>query len=488
MGLKYICGIDIGTTNIKGAIYSSQGRMISEHSTSYDSYTPGEGYHEQDPDHWVRGVLAVLEKLVAAGDIKKNLKAISLSTQGGTIVPVDKDLKPLTRAMTWLDRRGEDILKDSPYLQEKNIEVYKKTGWRLDTGISFLAAMWLKTKRKEIFDKTFKLLYVNDYVLNKLCGSNVQDPSNASITLFYNVKEGRWDPDLLELGGLNEDKFSEVKDSGEIIGYLDKKILKKIGIDSEIMLINGGHDQYCAGIGAGIFDKEEILIATGTAWVIFKMLEDPLFDTERFFSIGRNIIKDKFGFIYTIPTAGASLNWFARKVMNFEDEKQLFKIIDRDHKVIAGIRNDIIYHPYLTGNYGPDFDIDKRADFSGIGINHDFRDIIKAIMEGIGFQLRKILDVMKESGIEAKKIKMSGGGARSKIWSKIIADITGLKILIPHDLKEDLAVKGAAIIAGWGSGIFGSLEEGFRKFDSKFNPVYPDKENIEFYNNKFTGF
>lgn len=488
MGLKYICGIDIGTTNIKGAIYSSQGRMISEHSTSYDSYTPGEGYHEQDPDHWVSGVLAVLEKLVAAGDIKKNLKAISLSTQGGTIVPVDKDFNPLTRAMTWLDRRGEDILKERPYLQEKNIEIYKKTGWRLDSGISFMPAVWLKANRKEIFDKTFKLLYVNDYVLNKLCGSNVQDPSNASITLFYNVKEGRWDPDLLEIAGLSEKKFSEVKDSGEIIGYLDKKILKKMGIDSEIMLINGGHDQYCAGIGAGIFNKEEILIATGTAWVIFKMLEDPLFDAERFFSIGRNIIKDKFGFIYTIPTAGASLKWFARKVMNFEDERQLFGIIDRDHKIIAGIKNDIIYHPYLTGNYGPDFDIDKRADFSGIGINHDFRDIIKAIMEGIGFQLRKILEVMKESGIEAKKIKMSGGGARSRIWSKIIADITGLKILIPYDLKEDLAVKGAAIIAGWGSGIFDSLEEGFMKFDTKFSPVYPDKENIEFYNNKFTGF
>jgi sugar (pentulose or hexulose) kinase len=348
--------------------------------------------------------------------------------------------------------------------------------------------LWLQANRKEIFNKTFKLLYVNDYVLNKLCGSNVQDPSNASITLFYSVKDGRWDPDLLELAGLSEDKFSEVKDSGKVIGYLDKKILKETGIDSEVMLINGGHDQYCAGIGAGIFNKEEVLIATGTAWVIFKMLEDPLFDTERFFSIGRSIIKDKFGFIYTIPTAGASLNWFARKVMNFEDERQLFRIIDRDHEIIAGIRNDIIYHPYLTGNYGPDFDIDKKADLSGIGINHDFRDIIKAIMEGIGFQLRKILDVMKESGIEIKKIKMSGGGARSKIWPKIIADISGLKILIPQDLKEELAVKGAAIIAGWGSGIFDSLEEGFKKFDSKFSPVYPDKENIEFYNNKFLRF
>jgi sugar (pentulose or hexulose) kinase len=254
------------------------------------------------------------------------------------------------------------------------------------------------------------------------------------------------------------------------------------------MLVNGGHDQYCAGIGAGIFNEEEILIATGTAWVIFKMLEKPVFDTERFFSIGRNVKKDEFGFIYTIPTAGASLRWFAEKVMNFEDEGKLFEIIDRDYETISKISNNVIYHPYLTGNYGPDFDVKKRADFTGMEINHDFRDLVKAIMEGVGFQLRWILEVMKEVGIEAKKIKMSGGGARSRIWKQVIADITGLKILIPEDLKEDFAVKGAAIIAGWGSGLFDSLEEGFEKFSSRFSPINPDDKKADFYNKKYRGF
>ena len=488
MGSRYICGIDVGTTNIKGALYSSRGRMVSKHSVPYESYTPREKYHEQDPDDWVDGVITVLRELMADDNAKKGLKAIALSTQGGTMVPVDRSFRPLTRAMTWLDRRGEDVLKKRPDLQEKNIEVYEKTGWRLDTGISFLIVEWLKENQPEIFKKIHKILYVNDYVLRQLSGNNIQDPSNASITLFYNVRKGMWDPDLLRLAGIDGSRFSEVRDSGEVVGILDKKISEKIGIKNEIILVNGGHDQYCAGIGAGIFDEEEILIATGTAWVIFKMLEDPVFDSERFFSIGRNVLKDKFGFIYTIPTAGASLNWFARKIMNFEDEKQLFKIIDSEYDIMAGIYNDIIYHPYLTGNYGPDFDIDMKADFTGIGINHDFRDLVKAIMEGIGFQLRKILDVMEESGIEVKKIKMSGGGARSRIWQKIIADITGLKILIPKDFNEDLAVKGAAMIASWGAGLHETLEESYNSFSQGFSPVYPENERVGFYNKKFMRF
>jgi len=488
MGSEYVCGIDVGTTNIKGALYSLRGKIISKYSLSYKSYTPREKYHEQDPDDWVNSVISILKELATDDDVKKNLKAITLSTQGGTMVPVDRNFRPLTRAMTWLDRRGENILMEQPDLLKKNIDVYKKTGWRLDTGISFLKVEWLKKHRKDIFKKIHKILYVNDYVLKQLCGNNLQDPSNASITLFYDIKGGCWDPELLDMAGLDQGSFSEVKDSGDLVGYLNKDLCKETGINQKVMIINGGHDQYCAGIGAGIFDEEEILIATGTAWVIFKMLERPVFDTERFFSIGRNVIKDKYGFIYTIPTAGASLRWFAEKIMDLDDESKLFEMIDRDYKVISEISNNIIYHPYLTGNYGPDFDVKKRADLTGMEINHDFRDLVKAIMEGVGLQLRWILEVMKEAGIKAAKIKMSGGGARSRIWKQVIADITGLKILIPEDLEEDFAVKGAAIIAGWGCGLFDSLEEGFRMFGSRFNTLYPDGRKADFYNRKYTDF
>ena len=487
---RYIIGIDIGTTNIKGSLYLSSGNLVTSSSTAYESYYPKESCHEQDPDDWVSGFLHILEKLLISNYVKENLEAISISTQGGTVVPVDKDFNPLRRAITWLDRRSAETLKNNRELLAKNIDFYNKTGWRLDTNISFMPLYWLRENEREIFNKIHKVLYVNDYVLKKVTGSSYQDPSNSSITLFYNVTTGKWDRDILDLLGFDESKFSEVKNSGEVVGYLNEKICKKLDIKGRVKVINGSHDQFCAGVGAGILDESEMLLATGTAWVIFKMLSRPLMDSKRFFAIERfsikkNNIKDKFGLVYSIPAAGASLKWFAINVMNLGSEDKLFKIIDENADKLIKIRNNIIFHPYLTGAFGPDFDVNRKASFLNVEIGHNHLDLIKAIMEGIGFQLKKILEILKEKEIEASSIKMVGGGAKSKIWPQIIADITNLNILIPENKNEDFASKGAAIIAGYGAGIFSSLEKGYNKLKSEFKAIRPNPRNVEFYRSKF---
>lgn len=490
MVTKFIIGIDIGTTNIKGSLYSSDGDFISSYSVAYESYCPEESYHEQNPDDWVNGLLAVLEKLLIGRKIKDNLEAISLSTQGGTVIPVDKDFKPLYRAMTWLDRRSEELLKNDKDLLSRNIEFYYKTGWRLDTNISFMPLWWLRKNEGDKFDKIYKVFYVNDYILKKITGNNYQDPSNASITLFYNISTGKWDSGIMSLLGFNENNFSEVKNPGEFVGYLSEEICKKLNIKSRIKVINGSHDQFCAGLGAGILDESEILLATGTAWVIFKMLNKPLLDSKRFFAIERFSIKDsdmkdKFGLIYSIPSAGASLRWFATNIMNLGDENKLFKLIDNNIEKLKEIKNNVIFYPYLTGVFGPDFDAGERASFLNIEIGHNHLDLIKSIMEGVGFQFKKNLEVLKEKKLKASGIKMTGGGAKSKIWPSIIADITNLDILVPKNKNEDFATKGAAIIAGYGAGIFSSLEEGYGNLKSEFIVIRPDPGNVEFYKGKF---
>ena len=487
---SYIIGIDIGTTNIKGSAYSSDGKSISSANISYKSYSPKENYHEQNPNDWVDGFIKVLKKLLINSDVKENLKAISISTQGGTVIPVDKNFSPLCRAMTWLDRRGVEVFTKDKNLQEKNIKFYHKTGWRLDTSISFLPLWWLKENRKDIFSRIFKIFYVNDYVQKKITGTCYQDPSNSSITLFYNVKDGKWDKDILNMLNFNENNFSEVKNPGEFVGYLNENICRKLDIKSKVKIINGSHDQYCVGIGSGMLDEDEILLATGTAWVIFKMLESPLLDSEKFFASGRFSVAngkmdDKFGLIYSIPAAGASLRWFATNVMSLDSEDKLFKIIDENTGKLIKIMNNIIFYPYLTGAYGPDFNVSRKASFLNMEIGHSYLDLIKAIMEGIGFQVKKILAVLDEKGIKPKSIKMTGGGAKSKIWSQIIADIANLNILVPKNKNEDFAAKGAAILAGYGVGIYPSLEEGYRKLKSEFIVIKPNPENVEFYESKF---
>lgn len=536
--MLYFAGIDIGTTNIKGSLYSSEGVLVSSSSVSYPSYSPKEDCHEQNPDDWVRGFVDVLGKLLkndkvskeVSKDIKKNLTAISISTQGGTLVPVDKDFNPLYKAITWLDRRGQELFLSNRKLRSKNTWFYKKTGWRLDSGISFMALWWMKEKHPELFNKIYKILYVNDYVQKKitggLVGSCYQDPSNASITLFYNVKVGDWDNEIMSLLGLTKDNFSDVKNPGYFVDYLDEEICKSVGIKNKVIVVNGSHDQYCVGLGTGMLDKNELLLATGTAWVIFKMLDRPLLDCRRFFSTGRFSVRDrvlvsksvnciddagsadicsqnnksennefkeltdmddKFGLIYAIPTGGASLRWFATNVLNFDSESKFFELVDKADNLekLRLIKNNVIFYPYLAGAFGPDFDIKRKASFLNLELCHNHLDLIKAIMEGVGFQLKKILLVLKEKGINPVRIKMVGGGAKSAIWPQIIADISDLEVLIPENPSEDFATKGASILAGYGAGIFHSLEEGYNKLKSEFRVVKPGAENVKFYQDKF---
>ena len=151
MAKKFIAGIDIGTTNIKGSLFSTDGELISSSKITYPSFTPRENYHEQNPEDWVKGSLKALNDLLINESIKNNLEAICLSTQGGTVVPVDKNFKPLYRAITYLDRRGIEILGQKPGLKDRNIWFYNKTGWRIDLGLSFLSIYWLKEYEYLIF-------------------------------------------------------------------------------------------------------------------------------------------------------------------------------------------------------------------------------------------------------------------------------------------------------------------------------------------------
>ncbi|MFC2159682.1 FGGY family carbohydrate kinase [Actinomycetota bacterium] len=484
----YVVGIDIGTTNIKGALYSTRGEFLEKDSVSYESHTPQNGYHEQDPEDWVRGFNLILEKLLKYPKAKERLRSITLSNQGGTVIPVDKDYRPLGRAMTWLDSRGAELFETDGFLKSKNLKFYKKTGWRLDSHISFGPLYWMKKKKRSEFKKIHKILFVNDYVLKRISGNNVQDPSNASMSLFYNIIKGKWDKEILDYIGLSADNFSEVRKSGEPIGTLSAPIVERLGIKNKVLIINGGHDQYCSSIGVGLFEQDQILLSTGTAWVVFKMLDDPIFDSENFFAIGRNILKDKYGLLYSLPASGGSINWFAKNLMNFKNEERLFAIISANEGKLRTIKNRILFYPYLAGNFDPGYDQITKATFYNIDISNSYLDLIKAIMEGIAFHIKNVFLCLKNKGAETRSIKMVGGGVKNNLWPQIAADILNIEVLVPKKTEEDFAVKGAAILANHGLDPGITIRENYDLFKSGFNIIRPIKENSDFYLDKYMDF
>ena len=484
----YVIGIDIGTTNIKGALYSTKGNYLEKASVSYESYTPQNGFHEQDPEDWVNGFNFILKKLLKYPEAKERLRAIALSCQGGTVLPVDKNYRPIGRAMTWLDSRGAELFEQDDFLKSKNLQFYEKTGWRLDSHISFSPLYWMKKKKRPEFKKIHKILFVNDYVLKKISGVNIQDPSNASISLFYNIIKGKWDEDILNYLGISTDYLSEVRESGDIVGTLSDNLTTKLGIKNKVMIVNGGHDQYCSSIGVGIFEQDQILLSTGTAWVVFKLLNSPIFDKKNFFAIGRNILKDKYGLLYSLPASGGSINWFAKNLMNLKDEEKLFKIISENRNKLRKIKNNILFYPYLAGNFDPGYDQATKATFYNIDISNSYLDLVKAIMEGVAFHIKNIFLAIKSKGAHTSTIKMVGGGVKNNLWPQIVADILNIEVSIPKNTEEDFAVKGAAIIANHGLNTGITLKDSYKLFKSGFNTIKPVKENYDFYKGKYRDF
>jgi xylulokinase len=236
-----------------------------------------------------------------------------------------------------------------------------------------------------------------------------------------------------------------------------------------------------------VIDEDDLLISAGTAWVIFKLMEKGVLDEKSNFALGRNILKDKFGLILSIPAAGVSIKWFAKNVMNLKDDMELVGLINDHYKKVLDIKNNIMFYPYLTGAFSPDFDPEIKASFKNLEIGHNYIDMVKAIFEGICFQLKKIVIEMEKNNINFKKIKMAGGGSKSKVWPDILAAVINKDILIPIDQDGDFATKGAAIISGYGIGAFSSLKDGINKISTEYKVVRP-KKNKDFYEKKFLDF
>ena len=285
----YVLAVDIGTTGTKAMIVDHKGSMIATAYEGYSLITPGDGYVEQNAEDWWNAFLSTSIKCIQAIDDKQNIQAISMSTQGGSLVPVDKENKPLCNAIVWMDSRGDRIRDDMLRLKEDQW-FYSKSGWKLLSGLNAVKIQWLRLKQPEIFQKTYKFLTTLDYINMKLTGRYVIDPTNAGITNLMNLADKTWDKDILDFLDISSDRLPEVLPSGGVIGTITKSASELLGLDVNTLLINGGHDQYCSAVGAGAINEGDMILSTGTAWVALAISEKLFFDQVNNVSIGAHII------------------------------------------------------------------------------------------------------------------------------------------------------------------------------------------------------
>ena len=440
---KRYLGIDIGTTSIKAAVFNSCGERLALRSLDYtldtDSAT---GYIEFNADKYVDMCKSVIDDLsFECGKID----ALSVDTQGETIIFTDEDGTPVYPAIVWLDNRAAE---EAQLITARfgNKTVYEITGQpEITAGWPASKILWMKNKKPEIFSKIRRIFMLEDYVLYKLSGNFVTEPTIQSSTIYYNVTKNVWWDEMLDFIGINSNMLPNVRKSASEVGEY-----------KGIKVVTGMLDQIAGTLGAGVSDETRISEMTGTIMAICVMTDKlPKYNPDSIIPCHLHAIDGKYCLILWSSTAGMALKWFKNQFA----ENFSFRELDELAKDVAPGCDGLTMLPYFCGSTMPKYNPDARAVFSGINLSHTRAHFARAIMEAIAFTLKQNLEYIGENSI--KEIRITGGGALSPLWSSIKSDVTG-KVL--KTLSEsETACLGSALAAAVGIGDFVSIKDAVDK-------------------------
>ncbi len=470
MEKRYLIGVDVGTTGTKALLYSEDGRLHGQAYRDYPIFTPQIGQSEQRAEDWWNAVVNVVRSVCRDQNIQEGVAAICLSTQGGTVVPVDKNGVPLRNGIVWNDARCAE--QKACFLEEVGPEVsmYEKTGWKLDCGLPALQIRWMKEQEPELFRNTAMFLTVPDYISMKMTGIAAVDPSNVGINQLADIRTLTYDEELLQFAGITEKQMPAIVKSGDVIGHLTADAAAVLGLSTETVLVAGAHDQYAVALGAGAMHKGDILIGSGTCWVITAINEEA--DFAGGLSQSVTAVPDRWGSLWSLSTGGICLDWLRKNIATGKTDQWLdYETLNENVEQCKAAEDGLFFFPF-TGIGGENRSFTKGT-FTGLDLCHNRFHMARAIMEGVVFQIVWMMEAFRAKPGKGG-IKLTGGASRSSVWTQILADVSGLPVSIPA--VADLACVGAAILAGKGSGVYQTLEEGYRQLAVQETVVYPQPE------------
>ena len=469
-----LLGIDIGTTGTKSALFSSDGELIDSDYKTYPILYPGKGMAEQDPEDWWDALVTTVRNISSQSSKIKDVAAMSLSTQGGCLVLLDDNFKPLCHAVSWLDRRASETSE----LLEKQMtamELYRTCGWGSINALMFPLTFWFRQNRPDIFKKARYFASTVDYINFRLTGTFSTDYTNLALAEFLDIDRKDWSDRALDVAGISRESISEIRPSGTVIGRLKSKTASILGLPEHVVLVSGAHDQYCANIGAGAVNTGDCVLSTGTAWVLTLTADRLLFDDEFIIHPCLHILDNKYGLMTAVASGGNSLNWFRN---TFRPDMSYKDLSAEAEKAEPG-SNGLLFVPQNISKSG-------KGSFQNIDTVHGFAHFTRSVFEGVVLSNRLCLDSFSKYGVSISRVIMIGGGAKSSVWPQITADVSGIPIVINE--QTEAACAGAALLAGAGVGMYPSIEKASKRFTGKQYVIEPDEENAAIYDGVYREF
>lgn len=461
--MRYLLGLDIGTSGTKTALFDEKGKTIKTATFGYDLYQPQVGWAEQDPEDWYDACIKGIRKVIEDSNVSpSDIKGVGLSGQMHGLVILDGDNKVIRKSIIWCDQRTE---RECEYITEVigKERLISITGNPALTGFTLSKLLWIRNNEHDNYKKIKKVLLPKDYIRYRLTGVFATEVSDASGMQMLDINTRNWSDELLRDLEIDKSILPDVYESVVVSGYISKESAELTHLKEGTGVVGGAGDQAAGAIGNGIVREGVISTVIGTSGVVFASCDKPRFD-----SLGRvhtlcHAVPGKWHVMGVTQGAGLSLNWFKKNFCDKEIEvsklqnRDVYDILTEEAFKSKPGSNGVIYLPYLMGERTPHLDPNVKGAFLGITLINDRSDFLRSILEGVSFSLKNCLDIIKDMNIKIDNIMISGGGAESKVWRQILADIFQYR-LTTIKASEGPAL-GVAILAGVGVGIYKSVEE-----------------------------
>ena len=471
---KTFLGIDIGTGGSRAVLIDQNGKVVAGATVEHVPFaSPQIGWAEQTPDDWWRAAAAAIRAVVRSENVRaEEIGAIGLSGQMHGSVLLDESDSVLRPALLWCDQRTDRQCDEitAKLGAEKVIELVSNPAV---TGFTLPKLLWVRENEPEIWQRLRAVLLPKDYVRLKLSGDKASDVADSSGTLLFDVPNRRWSDEMLAAFEIGRSLMPTVFESIEITGTVSAEGAGETGLIKGTPIVAGAGDNAAGAVGMGIVAPGMASATIGTSGVFFAVTEKPAFDAKGRIHTLCHAIPNRWHNTGVTQGAGLSFRWFRDNLSAGESYEEL-----TEAAAAAPTGSDgAMWLPYLMGERTPHLDPHARAAFVGITASHTRAHLCRAVLEGVAFSLRDSLEIFRELGAEMSAIRLGGGGARSKLWRQIQADVYSRTVEL-IDVDEGAAL-GAAILAGVGAGAWKTVDEACEKTIRVAERIEPDPDSAK---------
>ena len=472
-------GVDLGTSAVKLELVDENGNIKNEISRSYPVHFPHPGWSEQDPDEWKKAVLEGIPELLKGFDASQ-VKGIGAGGQMHGLVVLDKDDRVIRPAILWNDGRTQ---KQVDHLNEE-IGRGKLSEWTANIAFAGFTApkiLWMRENEKENFDRIAKIMLPKDYINYVLTGVHCTDFSDASGMLLLDVKNRRWSREMIAECGISEEQLPKLFESYEPVGTLKKDVAAALGLSEDVAVAAGAGDNAAAAVGTGVVGEGGCNISLGTSGTVF-------ISSERFGVDPNNALHSfdhadgGYHLMGCMLSAASCLKWLMEDILRSTDYNGEQAAITEDK---LG-RNQVFFLPYLMGERSPINDVRARGTFVGMTMSTTRADLVQAVLEGVSFAIRDSLEVARSLGIDIASSMICGGGAKSPLWQRIMANVLGIEL--KKAATEQGPGFGGAILAMVASGAYPTVRDACAKLITVASSVKPESELTARYEERYQAF